>query len=69
MPDAESGPTIVATFKDGPLAGHSMETGVLEGRPPATLDAPAEDGSTCRYCLDGWVQSGSSAVYEFLYRV
>jgi hypothetical protein len=30
---------------------------------------PADDGSTCRYCLAQWVQSGRSAVYSFLYRV
>jgi len=31
--------------------------------------APADDGSTCRYCLAQWTQSGPSAVYTFLYRV
>jgi hypothetical protein len=56
-------------FKDGPLAGRSIEAEVLEGRPPKTLDTPADDGSTCRYCLDAWAQSGRSAVYTFLYRV
>ena len=69
MPGAESGPTITAMFEDGPLAGRSIEAEVLEGRPPKTLDAPADDGSTCRYCLEGWAQSGRSAVYTFLYRV
>lgn len=69
MPDAEIGPTITATFKDGPLQGHSIEADVLEGRPPKTIDARADDGSMCRYCLAGWVQSGRSAVYTFLYRV
>jgi hypothetical protein len=69
MPGAESGPTITAMFKDGPLAGRSIEAEVLEGRPPKTLDAPADDGSACRYCLEGWAQSGRSAVYTFLYRV
>jgi hypothetical protein len=68
-PADEIGPTITATFKDGPLEGSSIETEVLEGRPPKTIDAPADDGSTCRYCLAGWVQSGRSAVYTFLYRV
>jgi hypothetical protein len=29
----------------------------------------ADDGSTCRYCLAQWAQSGPSAVYTFLYRV
>ena len=69
MPGAESGPTISAMFKDGPLAGRSIEAEVLEGRPPKTLDAPADDGSMCRYCLEGWVQGGRSALYTFLYRV
>ena len=69
MPGAERDPTISAMFKDGPLAGRSMEAEVVEGRPPKTIDAPADDGSTCRYCLAGWVQSGRSAVYTFLYRV
>ena len=69
MPGAESGPTISAMFRDGPLAGRSIDAEVLEGRPPKTLDAPADDGSMCRYCLEGWVQSGRSAEYTFLYRV
>ena len=68
-PVAEIGPTINARLEDGPLAGNSIEAGVVEGRPPKTIDVPAEDGSTCRYCLAGWVQSGRSAVYTFLYRV
>ena len=69
MPGGELGPTISAMFNDGPLAGRSVEAEVLEGRPPKTLDHPADDGSTCRYCLEGWAQSGRSAVYTFLYRV
>jgi hypothetical protein len=68
-PVAESGPTITAMFQDGPLEGSSVEAEVVEGRPPKTIDASADDGSTCRYCLAGWVQSGRSAVYTFLYRV
>jgi hypothetical protein len=67
--DRVSGPTITAMFGDGPLAGMGVETEVLEGRPPKTLDMPAPDGSTCRYCLAEWVQSGGSALYTFLYRV
>jgi hypothetical protein len=67
--NGETGPTITAMLKDGPLQGTSIETEVLEGRPPKTLDAPADDGSTCRYCLAGWVQSGRTAAYTFLYRV
>jgi hypothetical protein len=68
-PLAEIAPTISATFTDGPLAGSRIEAEVLEGRPPKTIDAPADDGSTYRYCLAGWVQSGRSAAYTFLYRV
>jgi hypothetical protein len=56
-------------LNDGPLKGRDIEAEVLEGRPPKTLDVDAEDGSTCRYCLSGWVQSGESAAYTFLYRV
>jgi hypothetical protein len=65
----EIGPTISAKLSDGPLEGRSIEVEVVEGRPPKTIDVPAEDGSMCRYCLAGWVQSGRSAEYTFLYRV
>jgi hypothetical protein len=68
-PVAEVGPTITATLKDGPLGGSRIEAEMVEGRPPKTIDAPGDDGSTCRYCLAGWVQSGRSAIYTFLYRV
>jgi hypothetical protein len=68
-PVAEGGPTITAKLTDGPLEGSSLEAEVVEGRPPKTIDVPADDGSTCRYCLAGWMQSGRSAVYTFLYRV
>jgi hypothetical protein len=68
-PAAEIGPTITATLKDGPLDGSSIEAEVVEGRPPKTIDVSADDGSTCRYCLAGWVQSGESAQYTFLYLV
>jgi hypothetical protein len=62
-------PTIIASFQDGPLAGSKQDAEVLEGRPPKTLDVAAEDGSVCRYCLAGWMQSGESAAYTFLYLV
>jgi hypothetical protein len=68
-PESAIAPTVTAMFKDGPLESSSTEVEVVEGRPPKTIDAPAADGSTCRYCLAGWVQSGRSAVYTFLYRV
>jgi hypothetical protein len=68
-PAAETGPTITATLEDGPLKGSSIEAEIVEGRPPKTIDVAADDGSTCRYCLEDWVQSGRSAAYTFLYRV
>jgi hypothetical protein len=61
--------TITAELGDGPLRGLRLETCAIEGRPPSTVDVLADDGSTCRYCLAGWVQSGPSAAYSFLYRV
>jgi len=67
--DEPDGPTITAALDDGPLKGTRIEAQVVEGRPPSTVDVPAEDGGTCRYCLADWVQSGSSATYTFLYRV
>ena len=65
----EVGTTITAALDDGPLRGKGIEAHVVEGRPPSTIDVPADDGSTCRYCLAQWTQSGPSAVYTFLYRV
>jgi hypothetical protein len=62
-------PAITATLEDGPLKGTSIEAEVVEGRPPKTLDVPGEDGSTYRYCLEGWMQSGQTAKYTFLYSV
>jgi hypothetical protein len=67
--DQDVEPTITAALDDGPLRGRRIEAQVVEGRPPSTVDVPADDGSTCRYCLAEWVQSGPSAVYTFLYRV
>jgi hypothetical protein len=66
---ARGAPTITAELSDGPLAGGSIEADVVEGRPPKTIDVPAADGSTCRYCLARWTQTGRSAAYTFLYRV
>jgi hypothetical protein len=65
----EAGTTITAALDDGPLRGKRIEAQLVEGRPPSTLDVPADDASTCRYCLAQWTQSGPSAVYTFLYRV
>jgi hypothetical protein len=64
-----TGPTITAVLERGPLAGRRIEVDVVEGRPPKTIDAPADDGGRCRYCLADWAQAGSSAIYTFLYRV
>jgi hypothetical protein len=69
VPDQDVGPTITAALDDGPLRGKRIEAPVVEGRPPSTLDVPADDGSICRYCLAEWSQSGPSAAYTFLYRV
>jgi hypothetical protein len=49
--DQARGLTITARLDDGPLQGIRIETQVVEGRPPSTVDVPADDGSTCRYCL------------------
>ena len=65
----ENGPTITATLADGPLRGKRMQADVAEGRPPKVIDVPADDGSTCRYCLADLTQNGSSARYTFLYHV
>ena len=67
--DQARGPTISARLDDGPLQGTRIEAQVVEGRPPSTVDVPADDSSTCRYCLAEWAQSGPSATYTFLYRV
>jgi hypothetical protein len=67
--DPEIGPTVTAALDDGPLKGSRVEAQVVAGRPPSTVDVPADDGSTYRYCLAEWNQSGPSAVYTFLYGV
>ena len=63
------GTTITAVLDYGPQRGERIEARVGQGRPPSTIDVPANDGSTCRYCLARWAQSGPSAIYTFLYRV
>ena len=67
--DQTRAPTITATLDDGPLQGIRIEAQVVEGRPPSTVDVPADDSSTCHYCLAEWAQSGPSATYTFLCRV
>jgi hypothetical protein len=68
-PTHDTDPTIIAVLDDGPLSGREVDAAVVEGRPPKTIDVPGEDGTTCRYCLAEWNQSGPSATYEFLYLV
>lgn len=65
----ETGPTINAELDGGPLDGRRIDVAVVEGRPPKTMDVPADDGTTCRYCLADWEQAGPSAAYTFLYLV
>ena len=67
--DQARGPTITAVLVDGPLHGTHIDAEVVEGRPPSTVDVPADDSSTYRYCLAEWAQSGPSATYTVLYRV
>ena len=67
--DRARGPRITARLEDGPLQGVRIEAEVVEGRPPSTVDVPADDSSTCRYCLAEWAQSGPSATYTFLYHL
>jgi hypothetical protein len=61
--------TVTAVLEGGPLDGLRVDADVVEGRPAKTIDVPADDGTTCRYCLAQWVQSVQSAAYSFLYRV
>ena len=68
-PESPGGPTVSAVLVDGPLMGRSVEVGLVEARPPHTVEVQADDGTTCRYCLTEWTQSGPSAQYSFLYRV
>jgi hypothetical protein len=68
-PGQDFGTTITASLSDGPLRGKRAEAQIIEGRPSSTIDVPGDDGSTCRYCLAQLTQSGTSAVYTFLYHV
>ena len=68
-PGAGGRATIIAVLEGGPLAGRRLETEIVEGRPPRTIDVDADDGGTCRYCLSEWTQAGPVRRYAFLYRV
>ena len=63
------GPTITAVLKNGPLKGKRIDIETVEGRPPKTIDVPADSGSTYRYGLAEWEQEGPEAEYSFLYGV
>jgi hypothetical protein len=65
----DGAPSITAVLHGGPLGGQRITAEITQGRPPGTIDAPSGDGSTCRYCLADWAQSGPSAKYDFLYLV
>ena len=67
--DEAPGPTVAALLSDGPLEGRVVDAEIVQGRPPSTVEVRADDGTTCRYCLADWTQSGPEAVYTFLYRV
>jgi hypothetical protein len=45
---------------------YEIPIGARVGRVDAVV--AADDGTTCRYCLARWVQSGRPAAYTFLYR-
>jgi len=68
-PQHPSGPTVRAILADGPLSGRSVDAELVEARPPKTIEVRADDGTTCRYCLAEWMQSGPEARYTYLYRV
>jgi hypothetical protein len=68
-PSEDVGTTITAALSDGPLRGKRAEAQIIEGRPSSTIDVPGKDGTMCRYCLAHLTQSGTSAVYTFLYHV
>jgi hypothetical protein len=68
-PELPGGPTIVAVLTDGPLEGRRVEVGLVEARPPHTVEVQADEDTTYRYCLTEWTQSGPSALYSFLYRI
>ena len=58
-----------AILIDGPLKGTKLQVEPVAGRPPSTVDVPADDGRTLRYCLAEWTQEGMSADYSYLYPV
>lgn len=51
------------------MNGQSIEAETVEGRPPKTIDVPADGGRTYRYGLADWTQGGPAATYSFLYGV
>lgn len=51
------------------MSGKTLEVEVVQGRPPSTIDVEGPRHTATRYCLAGWMQSGDSALYSFLYEV
>src|SRR3954466_14453815 len=68
-PRGGAGPTVPALLEDGPLRGRTLDVATVEGRPPKTIDVPADDQGLFRYCLTHWEQSGPTADSSFLYQV
>src|SRR3954452_23981847 len=76
---AAEGQTTAKCFREEIAARTDLEHNdaiVVESRTETSkvarrrqIEARADDGSTCRYCPAGCVQSSGSAVYRFLYRV
>lgn len=60
---------ITAVLERGPPDARRVDADVVEGRPAKTIDVPADDGTTRRYCLAEWVERGQSAGNSFVYRV
>jgi hypothetical protein len=60
---------VQALLKDGPLKGKPVEVEPVAGRPPMTVDLPADNGNTYRYCLEELDKEGMTAAYTFLYPV
>lgn len=68
--DRPGGSVLRAQLENGPLEGQTIEVEFVEARPPKTIEATDEQGSTTyRYCLSEWTQEGETALYTFLYAV
>jgi len=59
---------ITAVLEGGPLDARRVDADVVEGRPAKTIDVPADDGTTCRYCLAESAQSPSREAVQASWR-